>query len=163
VPFIDFAKSLLEAQTVAFATRSSIAALPALFKGAERHLPASRPVADIVLALSAGGFKMNRAVSSICRLLFLAHLYGITLGAETFFTFVLTSLLSSVATPGVPTQGASTLPLYLAAGIPIEGVILLGSVDVIPDFFMTVLNVTGDMTAVTIVGRLSRAPTPEVA
>ena len=154
----DFAKSVIEAQMVAFATRSSIAALPALFRGAETHLPKSRHVADMVLALSAGGFKLNRAVSSIARLLFLTHLYGMTLSAGTLLVFIFTSLLTNLATPGVPSQGgAPTMPLYLAAGIPIEGVILLGSVDAIPDFFMTTLNVTGDMTAVTIVARLAGA------
>lgn len=157
VSIASFARSLVEAQTVAIATRSSIAALPALFKGAETHLPGTREVAQIVLALSAGGFKLNRAVSSLCRLFFLAYIFGIHLTVETVAIFAVTSLLTNLATPGVPSQGVSpTLPLYLAAGIPIEGVVLLGSVDVIPDFFMTLLNVTGDMTAVTIVARLSR-------
>jgi proton glutamate symport protein len=159
IPLRDFAKSLFEAQAVAFATRSSIAALPALLRGAETHLPGARHVAPLVLGLSAGGFKLNRAVSSICRLIFLAHVYSITLTVETVAVFTVTSLLTNLATPGVPSQGtAPTLPLYLAAGIPIEGVVLLGSVDLIPDFFMTLLNVTGDMTAVAIVARFSAKP-----
>jgi Na+/H+-dicarboxylate symporter len=156
VSMASFARSLFEAQAVALATRSSIAALPALLKGAETHLPGARQVSQIVLALSAGGFKLNRAVSSLCRLFFLAYIFGIHLTVETVVIFAVTSLLTNLATPGVPSQGlAPTLPLYLAAGIPVEGVILLGSVDVIPDFLMTLLNVTGDMTAVTIVARLS--------
>lgn len=164
VPIASFARSLFEAQTVAIATRSSIAALPALFKGAETYLPGTRQVAQIVLALSAGGFKLNRAVSSICRLFFLAHIFGIHLTSETIAIFAVTSLLTNLATPGVPSQGvAPTLPLYLAAGIPIEGVVLLGSVDVIPDFLMTLLNVTGDMTAVTIVARLTGQKDTEIA
>ena len=39
----------------------------------------------------------------------------------------------------------TTLPLYLAAGIPLEGILILKAVDVIPDIFKTILNVTEDL------------------
>ena len=35
-----------------------------------------------------------------------------------------------------------------------EGVLLLAAVDIIPDVFKTVLNVTGDMSATAVVARL---------
>jgi Na+/H+-dicarboxylate symporter len=47
------------------------------------------------------------------------------------------------------------LPAYLAAGIPIEGVMLLSAVDAVPDLFKTVLNVTADLSVAAIVGRRS--------
>ena len=47
--------------------------------------------------------------------------------------------------------GDSTLPFYLGAGIPLEGVVLLKAVDAIPDIFKTLLNVTADMTVATVV------------
>ena len=43
--------------------------------------------------------------------------------------------------------------LKQAAGIPIEGIIVLEAVDTIPDIFKTLLNVTGDMSAATILSR----------
>ena len=49
------------------------------------------------------------------------------------------------------------LPAYIAAGIPIEGVVILEAVDAIPDMFKTVLNVTGDMSAAAILARSSAA------
>ena len=49
-----------------------------------------------------------------------------------------------------------TLPAYMAAGIPIEGVVILEAVDAIPDVFKTVLNVTADMSAATILSRSER-------
>lgn len=152
----DFARALAEAQWVAIATRSSAAALPALLRGAAQHLPGYRAVAEMTLPFSIASFKLNRAVSSTYRLLFLAQIYDMELSPTVVATFIATALLTSFATAGLPSSGAAeTLPLYVAAGIPVEGVILLGSVDMIPDFFMTVLNVTGDMTSMTIVARAS--------
>ncbi len=44
-------------------------------------------------------------------------------------------------------------PLFLAIGLPAEGIGILIAVDAIPDLFATVLNVTGDMAATAIVAR----------
>jgi proton glutamate symport protein len=52
-----------------------------------------------------------------------------------------------------------TLPIYLAAGIPAEGVIVLNAVDAIPDVFKTLVNVTADMTAAVLVSRWVGVPT----
>jgi len=43
-------------------------------------------------------------------------------------------------------------PLFLAIGLPVEGIGILIAVDAIPDTFATVLNVTGDLAAAAIVG-----------
>jgi Na+/H+-dicarboxylate symporter len=58
----------------------------------------------------------------------------------------------------VPNGGSAfkTLPAYLAAGLPIEGIIIAEAVETIPDIFKTVLNVTGDMSAATVLSRASR-------
>ncbi|MEA2164876.1 MAG: hypothetical protein QOK37_3003, partial [Thermoanaerobaculia bacterium] len=56
------------------------------------------------------------------------------------------------AVPGIP-RGAFIMlaPLFLAIGLPIEGIGILIAVDAIPDTFSTVLNVTGDLAATTLV------------
>jgi Na+/H+-dicarboxylate symporter len=66
----------------------------------------------------------------------------------------------SFATAGVPLGGLSlkTLPAYLAAGVPVEGVMILEAVETIPDIFKTLANVTGDMSVATLLSRSSRAP-----
>ena len=50
-----------------------------------------------------------------------------------------------------------TLPAYIAAGLPIEGIVLAEAVETIPDIFKTVLNVTGDLSAATLLSRGQRA------
>ena len=64
------------------------------------------------------------------------------------------SIFLAFAAPGVP-RGAFLMltPLFLAIGLPAEGIGILIAVDAIPDLFATVLNVTGDMAATAIVAR----------
>jgi Na+/H+-dicarboxylate symporter len=64
------------------------------------------------------------------------------------------SVLLSFAGPGVP-RGAFLMltPLFLAIGLPVEGIGILIAVDAIPDLFSTILNVTGDLTAAAVVAR----------
>ena len=42
-------------------------------------------------------------------------------------------------------------PLFIAIGLPVEGIGILIAVDSIPDTLATVLNVTGDLAAAAIV------------
>ena len=56
----------------------------------------------------------------------------------------------SFSTAGIPSVGSiRSLPAYLAAGVPIEGVLMLNAVDTIPDIFATLTDVTADMSAAT--------------
>jgi Na+/H+-dicarboxylate symporter len=111
-----------------------------------------------VLPLTVSLFKVNRTISSTAKLLFLAHVYGISLNATTIATFVATVVVMSFSSAGLPGGGSAfkTLPAYIAAGLPIEGIIIAEAVETIPDIFKTVLNVTGDMTAATLLSRSSR-------
>ncbi|MEP7273508.1 MAG: cation:dicarboxylase symporter family transporter [Acidobacteriota bacterium] len=156
VPIARFGRATMAAQGVALATRSSLASLPAMLEGVKRHLPESEVAANLVLPLSVSSFKLNRAISGAGRLLFLAHVYGISLSPTAIVAFVTGSILISFSSPGLPTSGPiASLPLYVAAGIPFEGIVLLRSVEVLADVTMTTLNVTGDMAAMTIVARFS--------
>ncbi len=153
-----FAAGVLPAQLSAIATRSSIASLPALLDGALRILRLDPVAANLSLPLSVAVFKVNRTVSSTVKALFLAHLFGIALGPVQIATFVFTIILLSFTSLGVPGGGAAfkSMAAYLAAGLPIEGIVLLEAVDVIADIFKTVLNVTGDMAVAVVVSRLAQ-------
>jgi Na+/H+-dicarboxylate symporter len=108
-------------------------------------------------------FKVNRTISATVKLLFLSHVFGTPLSAPQIAAFVVTVIILSFSAVGVPGGGSAfkTLPAYLAAGVPIEGVVILETVDTIPDIFKTLLNVTGDMTAATVLTRAS--PVPDAA
>jgi proton glutamate symport protein len=147
-----FARAVAPAQLVAVSTRSSLASLPALVDGARTHLRLPASATSFVLPLSVSVFKLNRTISSPVKLLFLAHVYQVSITPQTMVVFVLTVMLLSFTSAGIPSGGVAfkTLPVYLAAGVPIEGVIILEAVETIPDIFKTLLNVTGDMSVATI-------------
>lgn len=153
-----FARAVAPAQLVAVSTRSSLASLPALVDGARAHLRLPASATSFVLPLSVSVFKLNRTISSPAKLLFLAQVYQVSIAPETMVVFLLTVMLLSFTSAGVPNGGVAfkTLPAYLAAGVPIEGVIILEAVETIPDIFKTLLNVTGDMSVATILSRRRR-------
>lgn len=154
-PLRRFAAAALPAQAVAAGTRSSLATLPTLLETAKRRLGLPAHVADFVLPFSISAFKPNRAVSSMGKLLFLTHVYQIPVGPEFLLLFGAILVLLSFSSPGVPSGGfLTTLPFYIAAGVPVEAVVLLRAVDAIPDVFKTVVNVTGDLTIAVIANRL---------
>jgi Na+/H+-dicarboxylate symporter len=151
-----FARAAFPAQAVAVSSQSSIASLPALLEGAKRWLTVPDAVSGFTLPLSVSVFKINRTVSSLAKLLFIAHLYGLPLNPLQIVAFVATMILLSFSAPGIPGGNQSAgLPAYLAVGAPLEPLILFEAVDAIPDIFKTLNNVTGNMTALTLVSRLA--------
>ena len=158
-----FAGGVAPAQLVAVGTRSSIASLPALIEGGRDRLRLPETATGVVLPLSVSVFKLNRTVSSTAKLVFLAHVYAIPLPPATLATFLATVIVLSFGTLGLPGGGSGfkTLPAYLAAGIPLEALVIAEAVDTIPDIFKTLLNVTADMSAATLLSRSSRAESPE--
>ena len=154
VPLRNFARAALPPQLVAFASSSSIASLPALVEAADRDLELPKQVSGFVLPLSVSIFHIAAPVSWTIGALFVGWFYGIPVGIPQLATVAFASVFLSFAGPGVP-RGAFLMltPLFLAIGLPAEGIGILIAVDAIPDLFSTVLNVTGDLTAAAVVAR----------
>lgn len=154
VPLRRFARAALPPQLIAFSSSSSIAALPSLVEAAEKDLALPESARGFVLPLAVTSFKIAAPVSWTIGALFVAQVYGVELGARDLATIAFAAVFLSFAGVGVP-RGAFLLltPLFLAVGLPAEGIGLLIAVDAIPDLFATVLNVTGDLTAAVLVAR----------
>jgi Na+/H+-dicarboxylate symporter len=154
IPLGDLARALLPGQLIAFSSSSSIAALPALVEGAEQTLRLPADVTAFVLPLAASTFKFAGAVSWPFGALFVAWFYQVDLHAAQYATIAFTCIFLGFAAPGVP-RGAFLMlaPLFLAIGLPVEGIGILIAVDAIPDLFATVLNTTGDLAAAVLVAR----------
>lgn len=148
--FIDFCAP---AQAVAFASRSSLAALPAMVESAERaDLPPV--VSGFVIPLGASVFRVGGAVAQTVGVLLLARLYGVPLGATQYAALIFTVVLTTFAVPGVP--GGSIIamvPVLAAVNLPADGVAILLAVDAIPDMFRTTANVTGTMVLASVTSR----------
>jgi Na+/H+-dicarboxylate symporter len=163
VPLGRFARALWPAQLTAIATRSSLATLPALLGSSTTTLKLREETAAAVLPVAGATLKLSRAVSGPVKLLFLAHVLGISITPERLLIFALTIILLSASTVGVPsvTSGNRSLPAYVAAGVPAEYVVLLGVAVSLTDIFLTVLNSSGYLAAAAIVDRYgARIPTP---
>src|ERR1035437_1202361 len=152
IPIAKFARAALPSQLIAFSSSLSVASLPALVESAERGLGLPNSVAGFVLPLSVSAFKLAAPVSWTVGALFIGWFYGVQIHAQQLATVAFAAVFLAFAAPGVP-RGAFIMltPLFLAIGLPAEGIGILIAVDAIPDTFATVLNVTGDLVAVVLV------------
>jgi proton glutamate symport protein len=76
--------------------------------------------------------------------LFVAQMAGIDLTASQFMAVIISSLFVSFSTAGIPAGGLIMMSTVLSeAGLPLEGVVILASVDRLADTFRTALNVIG--------------------
>ena len=149
-----FARAVLPVQVVAATTRSSMAALPAMVTSADETLALPRAVSSFALPLAVSTFRLNQPISWQAMAFFAAALYGIELDAAAVLTFAVTSVLMSFSVPGIPSASLFIIAPFLASlGIPPEAVGVLIAVDLVPDVFKSLLNVTGDMAAATLLAR----------
>ncbi len=146
VPLGRFARALVPSQVVAFGTRSSLASLPAMVKGATDVLRLPPTATGFVLPLAASVFKLTSAIYWVVGALFIAKLYGIALPFASIALVAASSVALSFSTPGIPSGGMLLqVPLYAAIGLPVEGIGIMIALDTLPDMFKTLLNVTADM------------------
>jgi len=150
----QFARAALPAQIVAMTTRSSMAALPAMLTSAEETLGLPRTVTSFALPLATSTFRFNQAVTWVVVALFAAKLYGVDLAAAQIATIAVTSVLMSFSVPGIPSASLFVIAPFLASvGIPPETIGVLIAIDLLPDVFKTLANVTGHLASVTLLAR----------
>ncbi len=155
-----FAKACFPSQMVAATTQSSLASLPAMIDGGKKELDFPPETTGFVLPLWVSAFKLNQSSSPIVKVILLAYFFQIPLGLGEISAFTVGSILVGLTSVGIPRGGGgfNRLPLYLAVGIPLEAYFVLEAVKHSPiyDAIATVLNVTGDLTAATILSRGGR-------
>ncbi len=153
----EFALAALPAQGIAFSSRSSLAALPAMLESVRDTLKLPPTIGSFFIPLAASMFRAGAGIGQTVGVLFIARLYGVDLDSAQLLTIAVTSVITSFSVPGVP--GGSILvmiPVLMSAGIPVEGIGILLGVDTIPDMFRTTTNVTGHMSAAVILARGER-------
>jgi len=84
---------------------------------------------------------------------FVAGLYGVPLGAAQIALIAGYAVFMNATISGVPGGGLiAVTPVFVAVGLPLEGLALLFAVNAITDRFATVLCVTGDMAVAAMLG-----------
>ena len=157
-----FFTAVAEAMQVAFGTSSSNATLPTALRVAEQNLRLPRETARFVLTVGATGNQNGTALYEGVVVLFLAQVFGVSLGIGQQVMVVLMSILAGIGTAGVP---GGSLPLIVvlmrSVGVPGEGIGIIMGVDRILDMCRTVLNVTGDLVVATCVSEGPEERKPE--
>jgi proton glutamate symport protein len=153
-----FAAAIAPAQALAFSTQSSLACLPAMVTAA-RKLDISPRVAGVVLPLAVSVFKATSPPLNLAVVLFVAHVTGVELDPWRIALGVGVAVLTSFGVAGIPGQASfltTTVPISAVMGVPVELLLLLLAVEVIPDIFRTVGNVTADVAVTAVIARRER-------
>jgi Na+/H+-dicarboxylate symporter len=154
--FARFAVAAAPAQVVAVTTQSSLASLPIMVARARDALGVPERVTDLVLPLAVALFRLTSPVANLAVAFYAAHLWGVTPAAGAIFAAAVVALGVSIASVGLPGQVsfmASTTPICIALGAPVAALPLMLAVEIIPDIFRTLGNVTGDLAATTLLRR----------
>jgi Na+/H+-dicarboxylate symporter len=160
-PYFKFWKGIYPAQLIAFSTSSSSATLPVTMECAEDNIGVSRQISSFVLPLGAtinmNGTALYQGVTAI----FIAQVYGMNLGIGDQLAIILTATLASIGAAGAPAMGVLMLVIVLKqVGIPLEGIALILGVERILDMSRTVINVTGDIAAATVIAHSEKELRP---
>ncbi|MCH1929661.1 dicarboxylate/amino acid:cation symporter [Shewanella sp. A25] len=151
---LQFFKGISNAMAVAFTTSSSAGTLPASMKCASEYLGVNKKISSFVLPLGTTINMDGTALYQGVTALFVAQAFGIDLTWVDYLTIILTATLASIGTAGVPGAGLVMLTLVLSTvGLPLEGVALIAGIDRILDMARTVVNVSGDLVATTVIAK----------
>ncbi len=148
-----FAKAALPSQAVALGTQSSLATLPAMLDAAH-EMGISERVRALVLPLAVALYRATSPAGNLAVVIFVAHLSGVQPTLAQYAAGIGIAAIGSLAVVGV--ASASTffvviVPACLAMGVPVGVLPLLLAVEILPDLWRTVGNVTSDLAATAIV------------
>lgn len=151
---LTFFKGVAPAMIMAFSSASSVGALPLNLECAEK-LGAKKEVASFVLPLGATINMDGTAIYQGVCAIFIASCYGIQLTLSQQLVIILTAVLASIGTAGVPGSGMIMLAMVLqSVGLPVEGIALVAGIDRLFDMGRTTVNITGDAACAVIVSHL---------
>lgn len=140
-----FLKKFAPIFNICLSTASSSAALPLALEHSEKSFGVSKKVSSFTLPLGSTINMDGTAIMQGISVMFIAQIYGISLGINDYVMVILSAVLASVGTAGVPGVGMIMLTMVLASvNLPLEGIALIMGVDRIIDMLRTAINVAGD-------------------
>jgi Na+/H+-dicarboxylate symporter len=154
----EFARGMIAPQAVAISTRSSLASLPAMLTAA-KSMGIREQVSDVTLPIAVALFRGTGPAMNTAVAFYVAHWLGYepTL-AQMIAATAVGAVMSygAVSLPGEVSFISSIAPIALALGVPIAPLALLVAVEMVPDIFRTVGNVTLDVAVTTAVDHGTR-------
>ncbi|MFA9559160.1 dicarboxylate/amino acid:cation symporter [Evansella sp. AB-rgal1] len=149
---IKFFKGFAPAMSVAFSTSSSSATLPVSMETAQKNLNVPKSISSFVQPLGATVNMDGTAIMQGVAVVFIAQVFAVDLTMNQILVVVLTAVLASIGTAGVPGVGLIMLAMVLTSvGLPVEGIALIIGVDRLLDMTRTAVNITGDASCAIVV------------
>lgn len=150
---ISFFKDALETIIVSFSTASSSATLPTNILSAKK-MGISEEVRTFVLplgtAINTNGSSMHQALIAI----FIAQMVGFHLEFYHYFIIIVTTLISSLGTAGIPGVGLIMVTIVLnTLGLPIEGVAIVAGIDRLLDMVRTSVSSIGNLVIARLISK----------
>lgn len=158
---IIFLKKVRSPMITAFVTRSSGATMPISMQTAEKQMGVPKSIFGFTIPVGATiNMDGTTIYLGVCAI-FVANVVGVSLDFSQQLTIVLTAVLASIGTAGVPGAGAIMLLMVLeSVGLKVEAgsvvaiaySMILG-IDAILDMGRTAMNVVGDMVGSVVVAK----------
>ena len=156
-----FLKKVYEPWLTAFVTRSSGGTLPVSMDTAERKMGISKGVYSFTLPLGATINMDGTTISLGVCATFIANAVGMPLDASQQMTVIITAVLASIGTAGVPGAGAIMLIMVMNSvnldvtqgNVKLAYAMILG-IDALLDMGRTSMNIVGDLCGTCVVAKL---------
>lgn len=160
----QFFNKAKQATITAFVTRSSGGTLPVSLDVAEKQMGISKGVYSFTLPLGATINMDGTAIYQGVCAIFVGFAIGAPLTFSQQMTVIMTAVLASIGTAGVPGAGAIMLLMVLnSVGLKVEpgttvamAYAMIFGIDALLDMGRTALNVTGDLAATCIVAKTEK-------
>jgi len=155
---LAFLAGAKNAMVTAFSIRSSSGTLPVTMSDAENYLKIDESVYGFSLPLGSTINMDGAAIRQGVTAVFAANILGIQLGLGEQVIALLTVVLVSIGTAGVPGAGLIMLTIVLETlGLPLTVVGFVAAVDPILGRIATMNNVTGDLAVSALVAKYNDA------
>lgn len=148
---IKFFKRFFPVMFFAFSASASNATIPLNLEKLS-DMGVSRDVSSFTIPLGATINMDGTAIMQGVAVMFAAQAYGMDLGTSALITVVVTAVMASIGTAGVPSVGLVTLTMvFNSVGLPVQAIGVIFGIDHILDMFRTAVNVCGDAICTIIV------------
>jgi Na+/H+-dicarboxylate symporter len=158
---VKFFGTMKEAILFVFATCSSVATIPLNLK-CTKALGVDDKIADFVIPFSAVMNMNGTAIYEAVAVIFASQVFGIELTVTQQIMVMVTAVLASVGTAGIPGSGLVMMTIVLnAVNLPLETIGLLAGIDRILNMARVIPNIVGDAAAAVVVAKSEGALHPQ--
>lgn len=151
---IPFAKKYAPTMLQVFSLSSSNAAIPINMEACDKMLGIKKKIYSLSIPIGATLNMSGTCIHLAIFALALAKAYGVPLSGSIMISIVISIIVLSMGTPGIPGSGLICLSVLIAQiGIPIEAIGLVMGIDPLCSMFRTMINCLGDVAVSAIVAK----------